>query len=309
MPVAPWLATPTFSPAEEPAVPAIHGIIAYPVTPFSADDDIDTAALTALVEALVGAGVHAIAPLGSTGELAYLDEAEFDTVVDTTIAAVGGRVPVVAGVSDLTTAATIRRARYAEKAGADAVMVLPVSYWKLAEREIVAHYRGIGESIGIPVMAYNNPATSGIDMRPELLVGMFETIDNLTMVKESTGDLSRMQRLAELSGGELPFYNGSNPLVLDALRAGAAGWCTAAPCLRPQPCIALYEAVHTGDLQTAQRLYDDLRPLLEFIVAGGLPTTVKAGLDLLGVPVGDPRRPLLPLDDDGRARLRELLAR
>jgi 4-hydroxy-tetrahydrodipicolinate synthase len=294
----------------EQSLPKIHGIIAYPVTPFATDstDTIDTAALAALVDRLVSAGVHAIAPLGSTGELAYLDEPEFDTVVDTTIATVDGRVPVVAGVSDLTTANTIRRARYAEKAGADAVMILPVSYWKLSEREIVQHYTSIGETIGIPIMAYNNPATSGIDMSPELLVRMFETIDNLTMVKESTGDLSRMKRIAELSGGRLPFYNGSNPLVLDALRTGAAGWCTAAPCLRPQPCINLYDAVRAGELQRAQTIYDELKPLLEFIVAGGLATTVKAGLDLLGAGVGDPRRPLLPLDDDGRTTLRKLLA-
>ncbi|MBO0880176.1 MAG: dihydrodipicolinate synthase family protein, partial [Mycobacterium sp.] len=212
------------------------------------------------------------------------------------------------GVSDLTTAKTIRRARYAQQAGADAVMVLPVSYWKLSEREIVQHYASIGHAIGIPMMAYNNPATSGIDMSPELLVRMFETIDNLTMVKESTGDLSRMQRIAELSDGRLPFYNGSNPLVLDALLAGAAGWCTAAPNLRPQPCIDLYDAVRGGELKRAQTIYAELKPLLEFIVAGGLATTVKAGLELLGAGVGDPRRPLLPLDDDGRAALGELLA-
>lgn len=289
-------------------MPDIHGIIAYPVTPFDASDAIDTGALSTLVDRLVSSGVHAIAPLGSTGELAYLDEPEFDTVVDTTIAAVDGRVPVVVGVSDLTTAKTIRRAQYAEKAGADAVMILPVSYWKLTEREITQHYSSIGESIGIPIMAYNNPATSGIDMSPELLVRMFETIENLTMVKESTGDLSRMQRIDKLSGGQLPFYNGSNPLVLEALKAGASGWCTAAPCLRPQPCIDLYDAVRAGDLDKAQKIYDELKPLLEFIVAGGLATTVKAGLELLGAAVGDPRRPLLPLDEEGRARLRVLLA-
>ncbi len=290
-------------------MPDMHGIIAYPVTPFGTDAaaGIDTTRLAALVDRLVSAGVHAIAPLGSTGELAYLEEPEFDAVVDTTIATVDGRLPVIVGVSDVTTAKTIRRARYAEKAGADAVMILPVSYWKLTEREIVQHYRSIGESIGIPIMAYNNPATSGVDMRPELLVTMFETIENVTMVKESTGDLSRMQRIAELSGGRLPFYNGSNPLVLDALRAGASGWCTAAPNLRPQPCIDLYNAARAGDLEKAQTLYDDLKPLLEFIVAGGLATTVKAGLDLLGFPAGDPRAPLLPLDEHGRAQLQDLL--
>ena len=286
-------------------MPEIHGIIAYPVTPF--DDGIDTTRLAALVERLVASGVHAIAPLGSTGELAYLEEAEFDAVVDTTIATVAARVPVVVGVSDVTTAKTIRRAKYAQQAGADAVMILPVSYWKLSEREIVAHYRSIGDAIGIPIMAYNNPATAGVDMRPELLVKMFETIDNVAMVKESTGDLTRMQRISELTGGQLPFYNGSNPLVLDALKVGASGWCTAAPNLRPQPCIDLYDAVRAGDLEKAQLLYDDLKPLLEFIVAGGLATTVKAGLDLLGFPIGDPRAPLLALDEQGRAQLQGLL--
>ncbi|SON63557.1 4-hydroxy-tetrahydrodipicolinate synthase [Mycobacterium simulans] len=287
-------------------MPKIHGVIAYPITPF-VDNGIDTTRLAALVERLVSSGVHAIAPLGSTGELAYLEEPEFDTVVDTTIATVAGRLPVIVGVSDVTTAKAIRRAQYAQQAGADAVMILPVSYWKLTEREIVQHYRSIGEAIDIPIMAYNNPATSGVDMSPELLVTMFETIDAVTMVKESTGDLSRMQRITELSGGQLPFYNGSNPLVLEALKAGASGWCTAAPNLRPQPCIDLYEAVRAGDLEKAGAQYDDLKPLLQFIVAGGLATTVKAGLDLLGFPVGDPRPPLLPLDEQGRAELQGLL--
>lgn len=285
----------------------LHGIIAYAVTPFG-DDTVDPARLSELIERLVAAGVHAIAPLGSTGELAYLDEAEFDTVVETTIAVVGGRVPVVVGVSDLTTANTIRRARYAQNAGADAVMIAPVSYQKLSEREIKQHYAAVSAAIGIPIMAYNNPATSGVDMKPELLVEMFEDIDNVAMVKESTGDLDRMRRIAALSGGVLPFYNGSNPLVLDALQAGAAGWCTAAPNLRPQSCLELYAAVRAGELATAQARYDDLKPLLEFIVAGGLATTVKAGLELLGIAAGNPRPPLLPLDEPGRAELGALLA-
>jgi 4-hydroxy-tetrahydrodipicolinate synthase len=286
----------------------IDGIIAYPVTPYSETGGIDTARLAELVERLITGRVHAIAPLGSTGELAYLDEPEFDAVVDTTIDTVAERVPVIVGVSDVTTAKTIRRAEYAQQAGADAVMILPVSYWTLSEREIVQHYRSISEAISIPIMAYNNPATSGLDMLPELLVAMFESIENVTMVKESTGDLTRMQRITELSGGNLPFYNGSNPLVLDALKAGASGWCTAAPNLRPQACIDLYNAVQSDDLENAQILYDNLKPLLEFIVAGGLASTVKAGLDLLGFPIGDPRAPLLPLDEQSRAELLLLLS-
>ena len=287
--------------------PRIHGIIAYPVTPFTAEGDVDTATLASLVESLVAAGVHAIAPLGSTGEAAYLSDAEYDTVVDTVTRAVAQRVPVIVGASELTTANAIRRAEYAQQAGADAVMVLPISYWKLSDREIVRHYSSIGAAIDLPIMAYNNPATSGVDMSPELLVSMFTDIDNVTMVKESTGDLSRMLRIKELTGSELPFYNGSNPLVLDALESGATGWCTAAPHLRAQECLDLYAAVADGNHELAAKIYDDLAPLLRFIVAGGLPTTVKAGLRLLGVDAGVPRPPLLPLDAQGAAELSAIL--
>ena len=112
-----------------------------------------------------------------------------------------------------------------------------------------------------------------------------------------------MLRIKELTGDALPFYNGSNPLILDALIAGASGWCTAAPNLRPQPCLDLYAATQAGDFDTAKNIYDDLSPLLRFIVAGGLPTTVKAGLSLLGSGVGDPRPPLLPFDEAGLQRI------
>lgn len=285
----------------------IHGIIAYPITPFG-EAGINAERLAGLVDAMVNAGVHAIAPLGSTGESAYLSFNEWKTVVDTTVAAVAGRVPVVVGASDLTTAGTVARSEYAQEAGATAVMVIPVSYWALNEREIVQHYTSVSDAVSIPIMAYNNPATSGIDMSPTLLNRMFESIANVRMVKESTGDIQRMLDLKELSSGALPFYNGSNPLVLQALLAGASGWCTAAPCLRPAPVIALYDAVATGDTDRAQEIYDELLPLLSFIVAKGLPTAVKSGLDILGEPAGVPRLPLLPLDLEDRTRLESILA-
>jgi 4-hydroxy-tetrahydrodipicolinate synthase len=287
--------------------PLIHGIIAYPITPF-AEAGIDVDRLAGLVDTMVDAGVHAIAPLGSTGESAYLSFDEWTTVVDTTVTAVAGRVPVVVGSSDLTTAGTVARAEYAEQAGASAVMVIPVSYWALNEREIVQHFTSVSDAISIPIMAYNNPATSGIDMSPTLLNHMFESIANVKMVKESTGDIQRMLDIKELSSGELPFYNGSNPLVLKALLAGASGWCTAAPCLRPAPTIALYEAVVAGDIARATEIYEELLPLLSFIVTKGLPPAVKSGLEILGEPAGAPRLPLLPLDVEDHTQLESILA-
>ncbi|GGV17948.1 dihydrodipicolinate synthase family protein [Kitasatospora herbaricolor] len=287
----------------------LEGIIAYPVTPFSAADGrVDTGRLAALVDRLVRAGCHAVAPLGSTGESAYLDDEEWYEAAEASVGAVAGRVPAVVGIADLTTRSAVRRARFAERAGADVVMVLPLSYWKLDEREVDRHFTAVADAVGIPVMIYNNPATSGIDLSPELMVSLAERVDNITMVKESSGDVQRMHRLAQLSEGRLPFYNGSNPLALEAFAAGAAGWCTAAPCLIPELTLELYRAVRAGDLPAARAAFYRQLPVLQFILKGGLPTTVKAGLALDGFPAGDPRHPLLPLDAGRTGELAELLA-
>jgi 4-hydroxy-tetrahydrodipicolinate synthase len=284
------------------------GIIAYPVTPFSeASGEVDTHALTQSIERLIADGVHAVAPLGSTGESAYLSDAEWDQVADESLRAVGKRVPVVVGISDLTTANAVRRARFAERAGADAVMVLPISYWKLSEQEIFEHYAAIAGSVGIPIMVYNNPATSGIDLTPQLIARLVREIDNVTMVKESTGDIQRMHALYRASNGEIPFYNGSNPLALEALCAGAAGWCTAAPNLIPKLTLDLFAAVQKGALEEARKLFYKQLPVLEFILKGGLPTTIKAGLRVQGFDAGIPRAPLKPLADSEVKRLGTLL--
>ncbi|GGY43167.1 dihydrodipicolinate synthase family protein [Pseudoduganella albidiflava] len=284
------------------------GIIAYPVTPFQADGSIDAAMLTRLVDRMIDAGVHAIAPLGSTGESAYLDDDEWRLAAETSIAAVARRVPTVVGISELTTQGAIRRARFAERLGADAVMVLPVSYWKLTEAEIMAHYRAIGDAVGLPIMLYNNPATSGIDMSPEFIARICREVPSVTMVKESTGDLQRMHRLDQLTEGRVPFYNGSNPLAFAALNAGAAGWCTAAPNLNAALPLALYEAITAGDLARARAVFRRQLPLLQFIVKIGLPTSVKAGLRLQGIDAGDPRLPLRRLGAEHEATLAAILA-
>ncbi|MCS3779013.1 dihydrodipicolinate synthase family protein [Tsukamurella ocularis] len=285
----------------------IHGIVAYPVTPFTAGGRIDHTALHAIIDRLLDGGASAVAPLGSTGEAAYLDLTEWTETAASTIRHVAGRAPTVVGVSDLTTDGAVRRARIAESLGADAIMALPVSYWRLTELEVQRHFESIAGAVRIPVMVYNNPATAGIDLAPEQLWELVRDVENITMVKESTGDVERMHRLRELSGGSLPFFNGSNPLALEAFRAGAAGWCTAAPCLIPEQIAAFHAAVVDGDISTAEGVFARIEPLLQFIVARGLPTTVKAGLARTGIPAGTPRRPLLELDGDEAATLVRLI--
>lgn len=285
-----------------------HGIIGYTITPFSADgEQLDLPALGQSIDRLIAGGSHAIAPLGSTGEGAYLSDSEWQQVAQYSLERIAKRVPSIVSVSDLTTAGAVRRARFAQQHGADAVMVLPAAYWKLSETEIVQHYRAIGAAIDLPIMLYNNPATSGTDMPVELILRIVREVDNVTMVKESTGDIQRMHKLHLLGEGQVPFYNGCNPLALEAFVAGATGWCTAAANLIPELNLRLYQAVQAGELEQAKALFYRQLPLLDFILKGGLPATIKAGLEMTGLPVGEPRRPVFGLDAQGRGQLKALL--
>ena len=283
------------------------GVIAYPITPFDQEEKVDISLFKKLVERLVISGSHGIAPLGSTGVLPYLTDEEKEAITEATIQQVAGRVPILVGVSNLTTEKTIHHAKFAENAGSDAVMIIPMSYWKLTDDEIVAHYDAVASKISIPIMAYNNPATSGVDMSPALLKRLLE-IPNVTMIKESTGDIQRMHYLRKELGEEVAFYNGSNPLALAAFTAGAKGWCTAAPNLIPELNIELYNAVQNNDLETAQNLFYKQVDLLKFIVAKGLPRAVKSGLNILGENGGQLRSPLKPLTTVETSELKEILS-
>ncbi|MFE6774770.1 dihydrodipicolinate synthase family protein [Streptomyces sp. NPDC057702] len=291
------------------AKPLLTGIISYPVTPFAPDGGLDLDALRRLADDLVTAGSHGIAPLGSTGESAYLTEAEWDAVCETTLDAVAGRVPTVVGVAHFSTRGTVRRARVAARHGATAIMVLPQVYWRLTDAELARHFAAVAEASDLPVMLYNNPATSGVDLPPRAVAALARAIPNLTMVKESSGDATRFRALRELSDGALSVYNGSNPLALDAFRSGAVGWCTAAPNLAPRACRDLYEAATGGQPERADAMWANLLPLLKLIVSHGLPRTIKAGLELRGRGVGQPRPPLLPLPPSETEQLRHALER
>jgi len=282
------------------------GVIAYPVTPFDHEQKVDIPLFKKQVECLVSSGSHGIAPLGSTGVLPYLQDDEKEALTEATIQQVGGRVPTLLGVSNLTTDKTVYHAQFAERAGATAVMIIPMSYWALSDNEIVKHYDTVASKISIPIMAYNNPATSGVDMSPALLKKLLQ-IPNVTMIKESTGDVQRMHLLRRELGEDVAFYNGSNPLALAAFAAGANGWCTAAPNLIPELNIALYEAIQENNLEKARKIFYKQIDLLRFIVAKGLPRSIKAGLNLLGVGGGEFRSPLKPLSEDEVAELDRIL--
>jgi 4-hydroxy-tetrahydrodipicolinate synthase len=268
----------------------LKGIIAYPITPFTSDGTVDVPKYKELLERMVKAGVHAVAPLGSAGVLPYLSDLERETIVGATMEQVAGRVPVMIGVSSLTTERVVHHARFAEKMGATAVMVIPMSYWKLTEAEIFTHYNTVAAAVSLPIMAYNNPATGGLDMAPEFLAKLL-TIPNVTMIKESTGDVNRLHRLVQAAGEDVAFYN----------------WCTAAPNLIPQLNLDLYDAIQRGNLAEALAVFRKQLPLLQFIVSGGLPRTVAAGLKIMGINAGYQRAPLADIVEADKERLAGIL--
>ncbi|GEL74531.1 dihydrodipicolinate synthase family protein [Myxococcus virescens] len=284
----------------------LRGIVAYPITPFTSKGRVDEVLLGKIVDDMVKAGVHAIAPLGSTGVLPYLSDDEREQVAEIVIKRVAGRVPTLVGVSSLTTERTVHHAKHAEKLGASAVMIIPMSYWKLSDAEIITHYDTVAKRIAIPIAVYNNPATGGLDLSPDVISRLLK-IQNVTMVKESTGDVNRMHRLVQLCGEDVAFYNGSNPLALAAFVAGARGWCTAAPNIIPKLNIELYDAIQRGDVAAARQSFYRQLPFLQFIVAHGLPRAISAALELQGASVGPLRAPLQALPAERVEELRRIL--
>ena len=286
----------------------ISGIIGYPITPFHNNGQgVDFEKLKIVIDTLLTAKVDAIAALGSAGEAAYLSQTEWENISSYTVKYVAGRVPVVIGIAELTTEQALKRATYAYSIGADVIMLSPFSYYKLNEDEIYAHYQSVSDATPLPIMIYNNPATCGIDMSPQFMLNMVNNIKNATMIKESTGDIQRMHKIYKLSNGAVPFFNGCNHMALEALNAGAIGWCTAAPCLIGDKPKQLFEAVQSGNSKKAKELFYQQYDFLEFIVKSGLAAAVKSGISLQGIDAGDPRKPLLPLSMQEQAKLKDML--
>jgi 4-hydroxy-tetrahydrodipicolinate synthase len=283
------------------------GIIPAVTTPFDSSGAIDVAALAGNVNALLDGGVHGVVATGTMGEAGSLSTQERRTVVDAVVEAVGGRVPVVVGVSAGTPAAAIALAADAADAGADALMLLPPLGYRGDADEIVAHYRAVGEAGGLPLMAYNNPEASGTDMRAGLIARLYEEVDAVVAVKECSGDARRIPEIISAAPG-LEVLVGGDDWALEGFCAGATGWVSGVADVVPRECVELYEACRSGDLDSARTIYARLLPLARFDMTPKLVQYFKAAMDEVGLAGGSTRPPRLPLSDDERAALRDAMA-
>ncbi|HEY6891549.1 MAG TPA: dihydrodipicolinate synthase family protein [Solirubrobacter sp.] len=275
-----------------------YGVLPALMTPFTEDGSaIDTEALRAYVERLIAAGVGGLVPGGSTGEFTTLSSAERRQLVDVTVQATAGRVPVVAGTGALSTRETVELSVHAERAGAAAVMVVPPFYDPLSWRELQAHYAAIADAINVPIMYYNLPSVSGVRLTAQQLRAL-----PVTCLKDTGGDATAATELIQTGAPTL--LNGYDTQTFHALAAGvqAVVWGTAS--IIPEQCVELHRLlIDAIDLPAARELWARIWPICQLLESVSYVAGVKAGCRLVGDTTGPVRAPLLELEDDAARRL------
>ena len=276
------------------------------VTPFREDGrGIDEAATRRFVDWQIREGVPGLIPLGSTGEFLSVTDDERTQLIETLVDQVRGRVPVIVGTAAEWTDVAVGYSREAERLGADGVMVVPPFYSSPTEDELFEHYRRIGEAISIPIMVYNNPNTSNVDLRPEFVARLGE-IDAVRYIKESSGDISRVREIVRLTAGRVTVFAGYH--AWDSMVLGADGYVSVCGNIVPRLSADVYRLTVTeGDPASGREVYHRLLPLFDAIAGDLYVSATRAGMEMVGMPAGDPRPPRLPLPEEPRSALRNVL--
>lgn len=280
----------------------IQGIHPAIVTIFDERLAIDHDAVAAEVERLIEGGVHGLVACGTMGEANSLSAAERRGVVSTAVRAAGGRVPVCAGVSAPTAELAVGYARDAAAAGASSLMTLPPLLYGADRRELTEYLRTVGSATELPVMLYNNPEASGVDLAPELLAEIVADVPAIEAIKETSGDA---RRIAELLARcpDTDVLVGGDDWALEGAAAGAGGWISGVAVVLPAECLRLWELASAGELAEARALYRRLLPLAHLDMTPKLVQYFKGALDAFGLAGGACRPPRLPLDEPERAVL------
>lgn len=287
----------------------LRGILAAVPTPFTADAAaVDEAALTALAARLVGAGVHGVVATGSTGEFATLTPAEYRRVVSAWVEAVDHRVPVVAGVGALATRDAVDLARHAEDTGADAIMLLPPFYGGVGWDTLVEFLGAVAGAITIPVVYYNIPSATGTTLTAEQLARLGD-IPGLDYLKDTSGDAVGLAALLAQHRDRITAFNGWDTLTFFGIASGATGSVWGAASVVPELAVELWDTLAVrGDLAAAREQWTHLWAISDFLESVDYAAGIKAGLEIVGHPVGPPRAPVRPLPAADVERFTRILA-
>lgn len=282
------------------------GVFPAATTQFAPDLSIDIPATQKVQDALVRDGVHGMIVMGTVGENNSLDAEEKRAVLTTAVEAVAGRVPVIAGVSELDTRRAAAFARDAERIGADGLMLLPAMVYVPTEDELVAHFRAVAEATQLPIMLYNNPPAYRVSVSIEAMRRLAEC-ENIVCLKESDPDTRRFTDLINALGERYVLFAGLDDVALEALVLGARGWVSGLTNAFPKESIALYEAAQRGDLETARAIYRWFMPLLHLDAEHDLVQSIKLAEEIMGRGSARVRPPRYPLEGARRAGVTALV--
>lgn len=285
----------------------LDGIFVPNVTPFKRKGDVDEEALRTCIRFWVDGGVSGLVPCGSNGEAPYLSREDRRKVIETVLDEVNDKVPIVAGTGSMSTQETIMFTKDAKDLGVDAALVVTPFYFKLSSREICEHYEVLLGAVDLPVILYNVPKFTGFCMEPAVICKLAVEYENVVGVKDSSGSIGSITEIIRLVGNKISVLAGTADLILPTLMLGGSGAVVAVANVFPKMC-RLYEAFRKADYKEACKLQQHVSFLNEVLVREhNQISAIKEALRLLGIPGGYPRRPALPLANDERKDIENVL--
>lgn len=287
----------------------LEGTFPVLITPMTEDEEINWTGLKQNIEHFIDEQVAGIVVNGSTGEFVSLTKEERRKVTEVAVEQVNGRIPLIVGTAAETTKEAVEYTRHAEAAGADAALLINSYYAHPKDEEIYEHFKTVANAVGIPIMLYNNPFTSGINIGKETILKAARDVDNITHVKESSGEISKVRDITRQGKGFLKTFCGADDLALESFLVGATGWISVAGNIAPRLATELYNSVKENEIEKAWELYDKILPLCNLLEGEGKPIQiVKRAMELQGLAGGPSRKPRLPLTDEEDGKLKEILS-
>ena len=278
------------------------------VTPFDERDEVDEDGLRENIEFQIKEGIHGLVPTGSTGECATLSYEEHKRVVEITVDAARGKVPVLAGTGSNSTREAIMLTQHAKEAGADGALLVVPYYNKPTQRGLYEHFKKIAETVDIPQVLYNIPSRSAVNLEPETMAKLAK-LENVVGVKEASGDMKQVSKIIELTRDEDFFViSGNDSDTLEIMRLGGIGVISVASNIVPRKVVELVECLQVKDYDRAKRINEELAPLFKGLFIETNPGPVKMAMNWMGMAAGKPRLPLVELEPENQEKLRRILA-
>jgi len=284
-----------------------HGVFPYLVTPVDPDGSIRTSVLARLCDDLITAGgVHGLTPLGSTGEFAYLSNAQRKVVVQTTIDAAKGRVPVVAGVASTSTSDAVAQAKSCQQLGADGILAILEAYFPLQDAQIESYFRAIADAVDIPVVIYTNPQFQRSDLTLDVIARL-AVHPRIRYIKDASTNTGRLLSIMNRCGDGIQVFSASAHIPAAVMLIGGVGWMAGPACLIPRQSVQLYDLCKARRWDEAMTLQRRLWRLNEAFARYNLAACIKAGLSIQGYDVGDPIAPQAALTAEQRQAVEAVL--